>query len=249
MEEKKALPAHFQWCYVGPQSMTLIWDARLLGVDYADEVRLTAVTTSRPPSLKSKRVDFSEERITLEELQANTRYEVFVDLARDEGIAEVYHGFIETPPTEEMEEGKEPFPAHFQLCYAKPHSVTLIWAVPDLHGDYADEIRLTAVPTSPPRLLKSRTANVLEERVTVDGLEANTQYQVFVDLMGAKNTTEIYHGVIKTPLTGKLASVIIMCITMPKDNASVCIGKDRGVVATNGSAPSSIPSGMAMRLA
>lgn len=79
--------------------MTLIWDAQLLGVDYADEVRLTAVTASRPLPLKSERVDFAEERITLEELEANTRYEVFVDLVRDEGITEAYRGFIKTPPT------------------------------------------------------------------------------------------------------------------------------------------------------
>lgn len=69
-----------------------------LGEDYAEQIGLTAVSTPHPSSFKSEVVDYLRGNITLDELKANARYKVFLDVLTTETITDIYDGFVETPP-------------------------------------------------------------------------------------------------------------------------------------------------------
>ncbi|KAL5971535.1 45 kDa antigen [Taenia solium] len=95
------LPNNFTWTYVGPHNITLRWDVRGLGEQFADQIAVTALLDG--VLNKNKTVGYKLGEVTLSGLKANSTYEMIVEAIKGGRIIEHYFDEIDTLPEDQPE--------------------------------------------------------------------------------------------------------------------------------------------------
>lgn len=91
-------PSNFNWSHVGPHTVTLTWNMQALGEDFAEQIKLSAV--SSPAAIdKHKSVEFSSGEITLDDLKPNTTYDMTIEAIKFDQSTYLYIGSLNTPPS------------------------------------------------------------------------------------------------------------------------------------------------------
>lgn len=106
-------PQNFNWSHVEPHAVTLTWNVQALGAQFAEQIKLTLVSSAAAIG-RHKSVEFSFGEITLDELKANTTYDVTIEAIKFRQSRYIYIGPLTTPPTGKLI-------VVFVMCNSKPN--------------------------------------------------------------------------------------------------------------------------------
>ncbi|EUB54863.1 Oncosphere antigen B [Echinococcus granulosus] len=94
-------------------------------------------------------------------------------------------------------------PDHFQWIRVGSRSVELGWDAIGLANLHADQIKLSAYFYSTSVIYKYKAVPILSEKLTLDGLEPSTLYEVVVQALKGDSEAYKYTGYIKTLAPGE----------------------------------------------
>ncbi|CDS39569.1 EG95 [Echinococcus multilocularis] len=97
---RTSLPQHFKWSHVGTQNITLSWNVKSLGEEYAEEIELTAVSVSYFGFYTFSAENFLLGNVTVVGLKPNSTYDVTAEAVGKRGTIFTYKELITTPSHE-----------------------------------------------------------------------------------------------------------------------------------------------------